>query len=223
MDYKRFPIVDQLRGFAIVLMIFFHFSFDLNLFKFAKIDFSNNFFWWIMPRIIVFLFFLTVGLSLGISHRNKLNWKGFSKRFFKILFFALIISLTTYLLFPDKWIYFGTLHCIALSSILALPIIQRPYLGLLIFLGLFIPSIFFDYNFGWFSLDHYSMDYISPFPWFGAVTLGIFLYHKDFHKLDTSINGPFKILGILGKNALPIYLIHQPLLFFSLWVFSKLI
>lgn len=223
MEQNRFPIVDEIRGLAIVLMIFFHLSFDLNLFNFVKIDFSNNFFWWILPRIIVFLFLFSVGLSLGISHQGKIKWKKFWRRFLKIVFFALIISLATYLLYPDKWIYFGTLHCIAFCSLLGLPLLRLPYLCLVIFLGLFIPSIFFDYNLPWFSLDNYSLDYISPFPWFGAVTLGIFLFHWNFHQLATPNNPALKFLGLLGQKALIIYLLHQPILFGSIWLFSKII
>lgn len=222
MNQKRYPIVDEIRGLAIVLMIFFHFSFDLNLFGYVKIDFSNNFFWYILPRIIVFLFLFSVGLSLAISHQEKIKWKKFWKRLLKILFFALIISISTYLIYPDKWIYFGTLHCIAFCSLLALPFLTYPYLCLFIFLGLFTPSIIFDWNIPWFSLDQYSLDYISPFPWFGAVTLGIFLFHKNFHRLSPPDNSPLEFLGFLGKNALVIYLIHQPLMFGSIWLFSKL-
>ena len=223
MEQKRFPIVDEIRGLAICLMIFFHFSFDLNLFNYAKIDFSNDYFWWLLPRIIVFLFLFTVGLSLGITHQNQIKWKKFWQRFLKIILFALIISSATYILFPEKWIYFGTLHCIALCSLLGLPFLKSPYLCLLIFLGLFLPSIFFDWNIPWFELNHSSLDYISPFPWFGAVTLGIFLFHKKFHHLEPPEKPPLKFLAFLGKNALVIYLFHQPIMFGSLWLFSKVI
>jgi uncharacterized membrane protein len=223
MEQKRFPIVDEIRGLAIVLMIFFHFSFDLNLFNFVKIDFSNNPFWYLLPRIIVFLFLFSVGLSLGIGHRDQIKWKKFWQRLIKIVLFALIISLSTFLIYPDKWIYFGTLHCIALCSLWALPFLRLPSLCLLIFLGLFIPSIFLDWNIPWFEMDHYSLDYISPFPWFGAVTLGIFLFHKNFHHLTLPVNPIFKFLGFLGRNALIIYLVHQPLMFSLIWLFSKII
>ncbi len=223
MESKRFSIVDEIRGFAIGLMIFFHFSFDLNIFKLVNIDFSNNWFWWILPRIIVFLFFLSVGLSLGITHTPKIQWKKFWKRFFKILILALIISVTTYVIYPDKWIYFGTLHCIALCSLLVIPFLKKPYLCFLISLVLFLPSIFLDWNIPWFSFDHYSLDYISPFPWIGAITLGVFLFHKDFHTLSNPKGPPFRFFGFLGKNALIIYLVHQPILFSSIWLISKLI
>lgn len=223
MEQKRYPIVDEIRGLAIVLMVFFHFSFDLNLFNFVKIDFSNNPFWWLLPRIIVFLFLFSVGLSLAIGHSDRIKWKKFWQRLLKILLFALIISLVTFFTFPDKWIYFGTLHCIALCSLWALPFLRLPSLSLLIFLGLFIPSIFLDWNIPWFDLNRYSLDYISPFPWFGAVTLGIFLFHKNFHYLELPGSPLLKFLGLLGKHALVIYLLHQPIMFGLIWLFSKLI
>ena len=53
---NRWPIIDITRGFAVFLMIIFHFSYDLKLFGHVDIDFQNDLEWWVFPRIIVFLF-----------------------------------------------------------------------------------------------------------------------------------------------------------------------
>ena len=139
---SRSRVIDAIRGLTIILMIFFHFSFDLYNFGFLKTDIIHEPFWYALPRLIVFLFIFAVGMSLTLAHQDKINWRPFWKRFLKISAFALLISLVTYKLFPDNWIYFGTLHAIALISVMSLPFLKKPKLSLLLALLLFIPSVF---------------------------------------------------------------------------------
>ena len=220
---SRSKFIDTIRGFTIILMIFFHFCFDLYHFGYLKIDIIREPFWYFLPRFIVFLFLLAVGMSLKLTHEDKIQWEAFWKRFFKISAFALIISLVTYFLFPENWIYFGTLHAIALISLLSLPFLKRPNLSLSIALLLFIPSIGFDKNIPWFLLPHESWDYISPFPWVGASLLGIFAAHKGVHLWQFPENSLVKSLNLLGKHSLKIYLIHQPLLFGLVYLFKQIL
>jgi uncharacterized membrane protein len=210
---SRSLIIDVIRGFTIILMIFFHFCFDLTNFGFLHIDIVRAPFWYALPRLIVFLFLFAVGMSLSLAHKNHIHWKPFWRRFLKIAFFAFLISLVTYFLFPENWIYFGTLHAIALISLMSLPFLRRPNLALLVALILFIPSIFLDKNIPWFSLPHESWDYIAPFPWLGASLLGIFAVHKGLHLFYVPENRVVKSLNYLGRHSLLIYLIHQPIMF----------
>lgn len=215
---QRSLLIDSLRGFTIILMIFFHFSFDLSNFGFLNVDIVHDPFWYALPRLIVFLFLFAVGMSLTLAHKEKIIWKPFWKRFFKITFFALVISVATRILFPDNWIYFGTLHAIALISLMTLPFLKRPHLSLIIALLLFIPSVFFDKNLPWFLLPHQSWDYIAPFPWVGASLLGVFAVHRGLHQSTLPHNALVKSLNYLGKHSLFIYLIHQPILFGSVYL-----
>lgn len=223
MQKARYNIVDEIRGLAIVLMIIFHFFYDLNVLKFVKINFAQDPFWWGFPRVIVFLFFLSVGLGLPMVHTPQIKWKKFWQRFLKIAGLAILISLVTYFLFPKRWIYFGTLHSIAVCSILALPFLRLPKLALLVFLALAIPSAFFKLDIPWIILHEFSMDYISPFPWLGVVGLGIFLFHKNFHHIQLGMEPLLKPLRFLGKHSLVIYVLHQPLIFGALFALSKVI
>jgi uncharacterized membrane protein len=215
---SRSLLIDTLRGFTIILMIFFHFSFDLTNFGFLRIDIVHAPFWYALPRIIVFLFLFAVGMSLSLAHKEKIHWHPFWKRFLKILFFALIISVVTYFLFPENWIYFGTLHAIALISLMTLPFLKYPKIALIIALILFIPSIFLDKNLPWFSLAHESWDYIAPFPWVGASLLGVFAVRYGLHQFALPENRLVKSLNYLGKHSLFIYLVHQPILFGSVYL-----
>jgi uncharacterized membrane protein len=202
-------------------MIFFHFCFDLYHFGYLNIDIIREPFWYFLPRLIVFLFLFAVGMSLKLTHEDKIKWESFWKRFFKISALALVISLVTYFLFPENWIYFGTLHAIALISLLSLPFLKRPNLSLCFALLLFIFSIGFGKNIPWFLLPHESWDYISPFPWVGASLLGIFAAHKGVHLWQIPANPLEGSLNLLGKHSLKIYLIHQPLLFGLVYLFKQ--
>ena len=216
---SRYAIIDQIRGVAIVLMVFFHLFFDLKMFGAVSINFSKDPFWYFIPRLIVFLFLIAVGLSLALVHEKKIYWKKFLPRFYKISLLALCISLITRFLFPTTWIYFGTLHCIALCSLLALPLLRFPKLSLTIALSLLMPSMLFDKTLPWFTLPHASMDYISPFPWFGVVCLGLFLKTKGFHTINLGHGKVLSALSLLGRHSLKIYILHQPLLFGVLYLF----
>ncbi len=215
---SRSLFLDTLRGFTIILMIFFHLSFDLNNFGFLHVDILHAPFWYALPRLIVFLFLFAVGMSLALVHKDKIKWRSFWIRFLKIVFFAAVISLVTYGLFPDNWIYFGTLHAIALISLMGLPFLNRPKLALVLALGLFLPSVFLDKNIPWFTLAHQSWDYIAPFPWLGASLFGIFAVHRGLHQLPLPYNTLVKSLNYLGRHSLFIYLVHQPILFASVYL-----
>ena len=220
---KRYFIIDQIRGAAIVLMIFFHLFFDLTIFGALTINFSKNPFWYFLPRLIVFLFLIAVGLSLSLVHEEKVYWKKFLPRFYKISVLAICISIITWFLFPTTWVYFGTLHCIALCSVMALPLLRYPRLALFISLSLIIPSALFDKNLPWFTLPHASMDYISPFPWFGVVCLGLFLKAKGFHTIHLGHGKVLSALSLLGRHSLKIYILHQPLIYGTLYLFFRVI
>lgn len=217
----RSQFLDALRGFTVVLMIIFHFSFDLDHFEIVKFDVIHAPFWYFFPRLIVFLFLFAVGIALTLAHQNGIRWIAFGKRLLLIVFWAIVISAVTYKFFPENWIYFGTLHSIAVVSVMSLPFLKRPTESLLVGLCLFIPSIVWDYNLPWIQLPHSSWDYISPFPWLGASLLGIFAAHKGIHRLNFPNNRLVKSLNYLGRHSLFIYLIHQPILFGTLLLIMK--
>ena len=204
-------------------MIFFHLFFDLTIFGALTINFSKNPFWYFLPRLIVFLFLIAVGLSLSVAHEKKIHWKKFLPRFYKISALAICVSTITWFLFPTTWVYFGTLHCIALCSLMTLPLLRFPKLALTISLSLIIPSALFDKTLPWFTLPHASMDYISPFPWFGVVCLGLFLKTRGFHTIHLGQGKILSTLSLLGRHSLKIYVMHQPIIYGTLYIFFRII
>jgi uncharacterized membrane protein len=223
-EKARFPLVDQLRGVAVVLMIIYHFSYNLNYFKFIKVELFRDPFWWTFPRVIVFLFLFVVGLSLPLAHpeNRSFHHKKYLLRIGKILAGAMAISLGTYLMFPSRWVYFGTLHCIAVCSLMVYPIIYRPKLALGIGLAI-LPAWLMGYEYPWIKLPHLSMDYIPSLPWVSIVCLGLFAHSIGFHRLRIPlpefISSPLEFLGI---HSFLIYLVHQPILFGIVFGLSQL-
>jgi len=147
----RFWEVDLLRGIAILLMVLYHFAFDLNYFGLVKIDVNSGIFL-SLARFTVTLFLLLVGLSLYLSlsraerlgRQDRFKWRLF-RRSAWILALALCITIVTYLLLGRGYIVFGALHLIGLSLLLAYPFLGMGWknfiLGsILIILGLYVPE-----------------------------------------------------------------------------------
>lgn len=206
--------LDQLRGIGVLLMLIFHFCYDLTMNQLPSIPETFKLFWYWLPRLIVFIFLFCVGAALRMAHHRQIYWPSFFKRFLKIALAALCISAVTYFYYPSRWVYFGTLHCIALCSFVSIAFIRIPRISLLLALAIVFPILFFNFKYPWIDLGHPSMDYEPFLPWFYVCLLGIFVESTGIIK---SFSIP-KLLGgeiflFLGRKALVIYLIHQPLLF----------
>ena len=180
--------VDFLRGVAILMMVLFHFVFDLNYFGIRFVEVHSGF-WFYFARLTASLFLLLVGVSLVLSH-YRAEQQGRAgqfrlmilKRSIWIFCLAMCITFVTYLFIGDGFIIFGVLHLIALSLLLALPFLRLHrlnfVLGLLfVLLGRFVQGINVDYPWLlWLGLapsDFYSLDYFPIIPWFGAVLMGV--------------------------------------------------
>ena len=225
----RFWEVDLLRGIAILLMVLYHFAFDLDYFGLVKIDVKSGVFLTI-ARLAVTLFLLLVGLSLylSLSRAVRLGRQDqFKKRLFRrsawILALALGITIVTYLLLGRGYIIFGALHMIGLSLPLAYPFLRLGrknfILGsILIILGWYVQDISVDhYWLLWLGIappDFYSLDYIPLLPWFGVVLYGVGLgdllypgYKRRVNLLDQiTVSGCscVRLLCYLGRNSLTI-------------------
>jgi len=215
--------LDTLRGLAVFLMLLFHFTYDLWLFGHVSDEFFRTPFWWGLPRFIVFVFFWCVGASLELVHGQAIRWRAFWRRWFKLLGLALLISLATYLTFPKSWIFMGTIHCIALVSILALPFLHWPKLRLPTFFLILIAQYALGFDIAWLAtfFPQQTMDFIPPYPWFWVVLLGMMTGPWVLQHWRLPAHPLFEFLG---RHALLIYLIHQALFYalFSLvaWTFA---
>lgn len=193
-------------------MVFYHFSFDLNFFGTIDIPIYTHWFWFYLPRLIVFLFLVCVGFSLRLQHVKGIRWDKLLPWMGKLVLFAAIISAVTYQAFPKTWIYFGTLHAIATTGFMALPFMRWPRLIGLVGLIQLVLYFFFKLNIGWFKLTHSSLDYIPALPWVGAVFIGFALhYYKDYLSFFNRYENTF--VKWASVHSLKIYLTHQIILF----------
>lgn len=217
----RAHYLDSLRGLAVVWMMIFHFSYDLKMFGMVDWNFNQGF-WFAFPRVIAFTFLFCVGLSLYFGHGEKVKWNLIGKRTLKIGGAALIISLATYNAFPDRWIYFGTLHCIAVGSVLGALVVRHQKISFTLLIFILTGQYLAGFDIRWVSsiIQKPSMDFIPIYPWFWAILLGIILApHLSRISLLNKMK-PIPFLALLGRHSLKIYLVHQPVFYGVIWIFS---
>ncbi len=220
----RSNFLDALRGMAVVWMIIFHASYDLKMFHYIDWNFSSGF-WYAFPRVIAFTFLFCVGVSLNYAHASGINVKALMKRSIKLAAAALTVSIGTYLVFPSQWVYFGTLHCILVGSLLGAPLVKRRLLASIFLILILIGQYILNYDIKWVSsiLQRPSLDFIPIYPWFWAILLGILLGpYLSRNSLIQNMKSN-QVLNFMGRHSLKIYLLHQPLIFGCLWLFSFLV
>ncbi len=221
---RRYLTIDVVRGFAVLLMVIFHVAFDLNSFGFASIDFFDNAFWFSFPRFIVTLFLICVGMSLALAHKEGIKWAAVRRRFYMIGGWALVITTITYLLFPENFVYFGILHCIAATSVVGVFFVRLPKLSLAICLILVVSNLVFQPTLvpmsEWLNVN--PMDYIPFYPWFGVVLLGIYLESINFHRIPIKRSFLTRPFEVMGKHSLKIYLLHRPIIYGLIFSLHKL-
>ena len=233
-SHLRLQWVDALRGLAIVLMVAFHFCYDLTYYKLASFDFYNDRFWLNFRTGILGLFLFVTGISLWLANQEKLIWTAISRRFLLILANAFVISLTTWLLFGERYVYFGVLHFIAVASVLGLLFVRFYWLT---FVFAIIVLISGQLAFPWFDSGRWrhlaglmtykpaTEDYVPLLPWFSVVLLGMFFIQSVNKFASLSPSEPIRFLQLLskpGQHSLVIYMLHQPVLFGLLWIFTSL-
>ncbi len=113
----RLPIIDALRGFAVCMMIAYHTCYDTTFFfRLTHFQFLTDWRWMAWRDGIVTSFLLLVGLSLVLAERQSA--RGFIKRWWQIVGGAACVSVASYYLFPDSFIYFGILHFNAIAALI---------------------------------------------------------------------------------------------------------
>ncbi len=218
----RYVLIDALRGFAILLMIAYHLSFDLNYHGWIHQDFNHAAFWLTARACIVSLFLLLVGVSL-VLNAQRADSASFWRRQIRLLVACIAVSLGSYMMFPQSFIFFGILHFILLASLLGRVFVKFHYVNLAASLPVLLSGIVYSnplFNtpllqwIGFMTYKPYTEDYVPFFPWFGVVLAGIFLgrlivKNPVWLKFDPPGTRQF---ALAGRHSLAIYLLHQPVL-----------
>jgi uncharacterized membrane protein len=228
---SRIVAVDALRGAAICAMIAYHFAFDLNWFGVFRADFNRDPLWLSLRALIVTSFLLLVGVSLVLARRARVSPHRYWRRIALIACCALLVTGGSYFVFPRTFISFGILHCIALSSLLAWPLVRHPRVALFAGIGAVavgtqvrLPA--FDAPWlQWVGLMTHkpaTEDYVPLLPWLGVVCIGIavgaWLDARNYLPLQGVARRAPEWLNWLGRHSLLVYMVHQPLLLGALRV-----
>ena len=244
---RRIHLMDELRGFAVFCMIFYHGFYTLGYLY--NNDVGRYYFQFFMPAEPVFagLFMFISGISSNLSHSNL-------GRGLKLLALALGVTLVTAIVVPADIITFGILHFLAVCMILfgllkpkadrygfswipvllcaALFCLTRGlpygYFGFGPELGIRLPAALYTTAwaapFGFPGGSFQSADYFPLLPWIFVFAAGTFVGKLaaagKFPEFSYHPQVPF--LSWCGKHALILYLVHQPVIYGFCVVFNYL-
>jgi uncharacterized membrane protein len=236
--FHRWPWLDAARGFAILMMIAFHFCFDLVYWQLADFQLLSDWRWMAWRNGIVGLFLLIMGVSLVLAADNPAAH--FWRRLIRVACCAGLISAVSWVMFADRFIYFGILHFVVLASLLGKILLRLKsldrwsvwlLLALLCLAAIWLPGAkaLDPRTLNWLGMAAHkpqTEDYVPLLPWFGVVLFGMVLGHclrclpgQEYHLAIPQICRP---VAELGRHSLLIYMLHQPLLMSLFWCYSLL-
>ncbi len=232
----RIWAIDALRGVALIAMATYHFSWDLEFFGYIEPGTVGAGAFKMYARLIAGSFLFLAGVSLVLGHYPVVRARSFAIRFAKIAVAALAITGVTWFTFPDSFIFFGILHSIAAASLIGLIFLRLPaFLTLAVAAAafaapLYLRSPMFDTPaLLWVGLSETlprSNDYVPLLPWLAPFLAGIAAARVAtgfgwFDTLRSDGSARWKmLLTTAGRHSLIIYLLHQPLLFALVYLFS---
>ena len=220
----RIEEIDSLRAIALVMMLVSNFVTDLNYFGLMDVEKGDQ--WWWLARATAFLFVSISGISYFLAHQKKYDFMDTFERTKRLVFWAFMITMVTYIFAPAAYVRFGVLHLLALASIIAFPFARKPGIAFGIGIVLLLIPLSTNSNFVWFGLQEtgtFAVDYFPLNPWLGIFFLSLafssIIYPES--KPILQINWPEKWLWF-GRNTLIIYVIHQPILIGSLVISGQI-
>ena len=232
---QRAGFMDEVRGFCIICMVFYHVAFDLH-YSYG-IDIPIMFEDWF--KYVVQLFAGTFIFISGISSRYSRNN---AKRGIQCFFIGMIVTFVFAFFAPQAPVLFGILHFLGVSMmiyaigekiILKIPAKIGIVLCLVLFiltygvmwgyLGLFerfsipLPQFLYDakllFPLGFIGGGFSSMDYFPLLPWIFVFLAGAYVggYAVENKMPNFFYKTHFKPLAIAGRYTLWIYVLHQPI------------
>ncbi len=210
----RIDELDSLRATALVMMLVSNFITDLNHFDLMEVRKGDQ--WWWLARATAFLFVGISGFSYFLAHQKEYNFLKTFDRTKRLISWAVVITIITYIFEPEAYVRFGVLHLLALASIVSFPLARRPLFAFFAGLLLFFIPLSSNPNLVWFGLREtgfFAVDYFPLNPWLGVFFISLALSSLVYPNAKplTEIKWPERWLWF-GRNTLIIYVVHQPIL-----------
>lgn len=239
--------LDFLRGVAIIMMMFMHFSYDIRYeFGFDTFDYlTSGWFWEFVHPVIIVLFVSLSGICCTFSHNNFIRG---IKLFSVALAFTGVTFFVTYFMHIDCLIIFNVLHMLSISTLVYALIsfiekkanIKKEQMTLfLILVGVYIIILnnrLYYYNDVTSNMLFYPLgisikgepmvaDYMPLIPWLGVFLVGSgagrMLYGNKktlFPNTPKVVHKIISPLTFLGRHSLLVYIIHQPIMYGILYL-----
>ena len=240
---RRIALLDEIRGFCIICMVFYHAFFLFG--SFGGVAFCDMLYRFFEPVQLLFAsaFICISGICTNFS-RSPL------RRGFLLLLIALGISAATIILLPKLGFdgmqdRFGILHllgvCMVLSAVLRrLPEKLTPVTEIILCIVLYALSSFLLYGrislstaltetpflfpLGLHGADFYSADYFPLLPhafiFFIGVNIGKVISERTLS--DNEYRTRVRIFAFFGRHSLLVYLAHVPCLLIILTIMERI-
>lgn len=233
---RRYELLDAYRGFTILSMIGYHFSYDAFILYGLYPKWLSNPFGYAWQQSICISFILLSGFCASFS-RN--HWK----KGILLNLCGFLITAVTAVASPTAVVYFGVLNLLGCSMLLIIPLkkmvneknwhivgigsfflfllfrhVARGYLGVGEWAFIIVPKVLYSIKImtplGFPYPGFYSSDYFPILPWFFLFFTGYCFSYvlKKSEKLGRLLTPKVPFLSTLGRYSLVIYMLHQPAL-----------
>lgn len=220
---ERIWEIDALRGLFIIFVVIIHLIFDLEYIYDYDLNLPKGYYFIQVNGGILFILISGISITLGSKC---------VKRGLFVLCCGMIITLVTYILFPEITIVFGILHLLGVCMLLYPTYKKLPSWAIAL---MAVPIVVIGYVFekmnvsnpylfaiGLTTADFNTGDYFPLFPHLGYFMFGVVL-GRVLYKSKKSLMPNFpkenfliRILQFCGRQSIWIYLLHQPVIYFAL-------
>ena len=245
--------MDTIRGVAVIGMVYFHVVFDLPDYFAVDVSFVNSYFSLIMEQVIRIMFIFLSGYCCLLGHRPLKRGLTVSAAGLLVTIVSIIAKVDPPIIFgvltligacmllsiPFRKIkkkeHFCVLSFVSLALFILTLHIAFGYFGPLQHPWWHFPDVLYSAQnrvlgtitafFGFPGVSFDSSDYFPLMPWFFLFMSGFGLYGWMGEKINKLSVMKLRIepFTFLGKNALWVYLLHQPLVMGILWGISLLV
>jgi len=224
---SRIEIIDALRGVAVTLMVIHHALYNMAAFLGAP--------WWLYRNpVFNVLQALFIGLFIVISGVSSRFSRGNVERGSIVIVIAVIITYITYHM--DMPITFGILHLLGFLMIFygltrklwdKIPAKVAPWLYIALLLAGVLARMYLSPSsgnpvirdilsvLGWRQPGFVSYDYQTILPWIFVFLFGTWAgeYIRDGKFPAWFYEAKMPVFPFIGRHALIVYVLHQPVLF----------